>query len=167
VPHATWDFVRAYWYDGAHPAAHAESAAQRSYHEALAEVPGLQLRLGELSEAKPTWQHAVLTAAKNCGIAEADFRRHFTFRPEVRQKGVDTRLVLDLVRGAQTRAYDDAILITGDGDIAEAVEAAQDAGRRITLAHPEGAGVSRSLRQLVDGRVIIPTADLERILPPR
>lgn len=167
VPFATWDFVRAYWYDGAYDPVHPNAPGQRSYHEALAEVPGLQLRLGHLKESPASWERAVLAAARSCGVTEATFRQHFTFRPEVRQKGVDTRLVLDLLRGAQTRAFDDAIVITGDDDISEAVSAAQDLGRRITLAHPEGAGVARSLRHLVDGKIEIPNAELVKILPPK
>ena len=109
----------------------------------------------------------MLKAAQACGIPEAQFEKHFQFKPELRQKGVDTLLVLDLLRGAQARAYDDAILISGDDDISEAVQAAQDLGRRVTLVHPEKAGVARSLRQLVDRRIEIPMAELVKILPPK
>jgi uncharacterized LabA/DUF88 family protein len=113
MPRASWDFVRAYWYDGAYDPTHPKAAATRSYHEAIANVAGIQLRLGHLRESNPSWHRAVLAAAAASGVPEATFRQHFQFRPELRQKGVDSRLVLDLLRGAQTRAYDDAVIVSG------------------------------------------------------
>jgi uncharacterized LabA/DUF88 family protein len=40
--------------------------------------------------------------------------------------------------------------MTGDRDIAEAVYAAQDAGRRVVLATPEQANVAAEMRKAVD-----------------
>jgi uncharacterized LabA/DUF88 family protein len=45
--------------------------------------------------------------------------------------------------------------VAGDRDLAEAVRAAQDAGRRVVLAHPHGAGVAGELRELADEVVTI------------
>ena len=96
--------MRAYWYDGSYAASHPSAGGQRSYHEALADVPGLQLRLGHLKESTPTWHRAVLAAVQNCGVTPTTFAEHFTFRSELRQKGVDTKLVLD--KNARSPAHD-------------------------------------------------------------
>ncbi len=49
------------------------------------------------------------------------------------QKGVDLRLALDLVGVARTRAASVAYLVSGDDDLAEAVEEAQDLGMKVVL----------------------------------
>ena len=97
----------------------------------------------------------------------AEFERHFQFRPERQQKGVDTLITLDLVRLGQTRAYDTAVLIAGDRDIAEAVRTAQDLGRHVVVAHPQGAGMATELRQLADGVIPIVIGQLQRMLVRR
>lgn len=56
------------------------------------------------------------------------------------QKGVDLRLALDLVGVARNRAATIAYLVSGDDDLAEAVEEAQDLGMKVVLlgiAKPE------------------------------
>ncbi len=55
------------------------------------------------------------------------------------QKGVDLRLALDLVAVARNRAASVAFLVSGDDDLAEAVEEAQDLGMKVVLL-----GVSKS-----------------------
>lgn len=49
------------------------------------------------------------------------------------QKGVDLRLALDLVGVARTGAASVAYLVSGDDDLAEAVEEAQDLGMKVIL----------------------------------
>jgi uncharacterized LabA/DUF88 family protein len=49
------------------------------------------------------------------------------------QKGVDLKLGLDLVGVARNRAASVAYLVSGDDDLAEAVEAAQDLGMKVVL----------------------------------
>jgi uncharacterized LabA/DUF88 family protein len=164
---ASWDFIRAYWYDGKFDAGHSEEPGQQAFLRALAKTPGLIVRLGRIQETSPQWQYAVIKAVEASGITKAAFEQHFTFHKERKQKGVDTLLVLDIVRGAQVRAYDDAIIIAGDADLHEAITTAQDLGRRITLVHPAGAGVSRTLAESADSIVTIPDDVLERILPTK
>lgn len=143
--------LRAYWYDGAFESSDPRYQSQRPYLDAVSSCPGIQIRLGHIRENTPTWQHAVKKALANCGVALADFEKHFQFRPVMEQKGVDTLIVLDLVRLAQRRAYDTAFLIAGDRDhLAEAVRVAQDEGRRVILLHPAGGGVATELRHLAD-----------------
>jgi uncharacterized LabA/DUF88 family protein len=109
----------------------------------------------------------VKAAIKECGIALTEFEKHFRFQPILQQKGVDTRLVLDLVRLAQRGAYDVAVLVAGDRDLAEAVRAVQDEGRIVVLAHPgseKGSGVATELRHLADEIISISDADLRKML---
>lgn len=49
------------------------------------------------------------------------------------QKGVDLRLALDLVGVARNHAASAAYLVSGDDDLAEAVEEAQDLGMKVVL----------------------------------
>ena len=143
-------FLRAYWYEGAFDGGDARYASQRTYLDAVALTAGIQLRLGHVQERPTSWHHAVKQAAKAAGADVVEFERRFRFRPELEQKGVDTLIVLDLVRLAQRRAYAIAVLVAGDRDLAEAVRVAQDEGCRVILAHPAQAGVATELRQLAD-----------------
>ena len=53
---------------------------------------------------------------------------------ELVEKGVDVQFAVDLVRFGTGRLYDVAILITGDGDYAPAVEAVKDMGMNVENA---------------------------------
>jgi uncharacterized LabA/DUF88 family protein len=164
---ATSSFLRAYWYDAAFAPTDPRYASQAAYFNVLASVPGLHLRLGHLEERTPKWHRAIRAALQHCGVDQSDFEAHFRFTPELHQKGVDALITLDLVRLAQQRVYDVAVLIAGDRDLSEAVRAAQDLGRRIILAYPPRAGVSTELRQLADDLVVISEADARAMLPSR
>ncbi|MBT8163195.1 MULTISPECIES: NYN domain-containing protein [Arthrobacter] len=59
------------------------------------------------------------------------------------QKGVDLKLGLDLVGVARNRAASVAYLVSGDDDLAEAVEEAQDLGMKVVLV-----GVADSAQRL-------------------
>jgi uncharacterized LabA/DUF88 family protein len=153
-------FLRLYWYDGAFDPRDQRHAQQRKFFDAIEQTPGVQLRLGHIQELTPKWQYPVKAALKASGVDLATFEKHFQFRPDLGQKGVDTRITLDLVRLAQRHVYDTAILVAGDRDLAEPVRAAQDEGRRVIVAVPEGAGLARELRFLADAVVTIGKAEL-------
>lgn len=79
------------------------------------------------------------------------------------QKGVDLRLALDLVGIARNRAASVAYLISGDDDLAEAVEEVQDMGMKVVLlgvAKPESrlgvASVAEHLALTADSIEILP-----------
>jgi uncharacterized LabA/DUF88 family protein len=155
------DFLRGYWYDGAYDSRHAKHRRQRSYFERIAKAPGIQLRLGHLQETTPTWQYPVQAALKKCGVELSEFEKHFRFKPQLSQKGVDTRITLDMVRLAQRHAYDVGILIGGDRDLAEPLRLAQDEGRRMLVAVPKGAGIAAELKQLADEVIVLDKSDVE------
>jgi uncharacterized LabA/DUF88 family protein len=79
------------------------------------------------------------------------------------QKGVDLKLGLDLVGIARQRAAEVAYLFSGDDDLAEAVEAAQDLGMKVVLmciedrTHRLGvASVAEHLALRVDSMITMP-----------
>ena len=79
------------------------------------------------------------------------------------QKGVDLKLGLDLVGVARNRAADVAYLMSGDDDLAEAVEEAQDLGMKVVLVgiqdltHRLGvASVAEHLALRVDSIITLP-----------
>ena len=168
-------FVRTYWYDGAFDPSHGEYQGQRSYFDAIGFTPGVQLRLGHIAERSSRLERPVLSALRNAAAgldvdAEklvAEFSRHWTFRPERQQKGVDTLIALDLVRLAGRSAFDTAVLVAGDRDLAEAVRATQDFGRRVVVATPSRKSVARELAQLADDIIDLDQATVRSMLSLR
>jgi uncharacterized LabA/DUF88 family protein len=123
-------FLHVYWYDGVLEPQHADSSEQRRVFDGIAFTPGVQLRLGHLAERRTNrFQRPVELAMRSAAtdlVINADallavFNRHWTWRPERRQKGVDTLITLDLVRLAQCGAFHTAVLVAGDRDLAEPV----------------------------------------------
>jgi uncharacterized LabA/DUF88 family protein len=84
------------------------------------------------------------------------------------QKGVDLKLGLDLVGVARNRAASVAFLVSGDDDLAEAVEEAQDLGMKVVLVGVENPdhrlgvrSVAEHLALRVDSIIALPTALIE------
>lgn len=82
------------------------------------------------------------------------------------QKGVDLKLALDLIAQSRNRVAEVIYLISGDDDLSEAVEAAQELGVQVIgLVVPDEAGeaiaVSRHLRQTLDRTVHIDGATID------
>ncbi len=82
------------------------------------------------------------------------------------QKGVDLRIGLDMVAHARNGAIDAMYLVSGDDDLAEAVEEAQAQGAQVTLLGvPTNAGrphgMSKHLQQSSDGLDILDAATLD------
>ncbi len=72
------------------------------------------------------------------------------------QKGVDSRLVRDLIVLARDRAMVGAYLLAGDEDICEGVAEAQDHGVRVTVLGVPGVNQSRLLIQQSDEHRVLP-----------
>lgn len=72
------------------------------------------------------------------------------------QKGVDSRVVRDLIVLAHDRAIAAAYVVAGDEDICEGVAEAQDHGVRVTLLGVPGVNQSRLLAQQSDGHRVLP-----------
>lgn len=131
-------FLRSYWYDGIRSSSDRLYPGQRRFFDAIGRVPGIQLRLGHLVE-------------------HAD--------GNLRQKGVDTLLTLDLVRLAGRSVCSTAVLIVTDRDFVEAIRTAQDLGVRVLIATPDKYRLAGEIAQLADGVVDIPRDVLREMLP--
>jgi len=70
------------------------------------------------------------------------------------EKGVDVRLATDMLNLAWKNVYDTAIIISGDGDFADAVEAVKELGKHVENAYTKK-GLSQHLRQACDRRVTL------------
>ena len=167
--------LRTYWYDGAFEPSHSDYPGQRKFFDAIAFTPGIQLRLGHIAE-KPVrldmqLRQGVEKTAERLEMEPAtllaEFRKQLTGRVRHQQKGVDTLMVLDLVRLAGREALSTMILISGDRDLAEAVRVAQDFGTRVILATPHRPSAASALAQLVDDIIDIPDQAIHSMLPTR
>lgn len=133
------NLIRVYVYEGQFDRSHPRYEAQDRYFRELATSPYIRLRLG----------------------------RVWTRGGKLEQKGVDTLLVLDLVRLAQLHAYDTAILVAGDGDFAEPLRVvADDYARRTVLCTPKDGSVADDLRAAADVHGEFHEGHLRRILQP-
>lgn len=54
------------------------------------------------------------------------------------EKGVDVQLAVDMLHYAVTNTYDVAILVSGDGDFAPAVDAVKQLGKHVELGRVQG-----------------------------
>lgn len=98
----------------------AKDAQPTSWHNKLGDLPDMKVRLGRLRANPP------------------------------QQKGVDTLLVLDLVRLARQQAVSDVVLIGGDEDLREGVAYIQECGTRVHLVTADRSPFSRTLMQEAD-----------------
>jgi len=132
-----YSYLRTYVYDGQYEVDHANYRAQRQVLDAIAEIPGVDLRLGHVIERN--------------GIKQ--------------QKGVDALIVLDMLTLAYQGAYQAAVLVAGDRDFAQVVRAVQGRGIFVAQSGPESRdGVSKELRQVADGFLAMPEAGIRQLL---
>jgi uncharacterized LabA/DUF88 family protein len=158
------EFLRAYWYDGAYPPGSHLLGEQMKQFSELESAPGIQLRLGRLERRPNSQKSAIRRAVEAAGGDWSTFCENFDLRDELQQKGVDTLIVLDMVRLARDGAFQTLLLMSGDADLVEAVRTVQDAGREVILGVPVGAGVAPELRRVVDELVVIQDMQLRRML---
>ncbi len=115
--------VRTYYYTVPLTPDHSEEqrTSQQKFLGALHRVPYLEVRLGKLVRRD--------TTCPACG----DHRERHV------EKGVDMRIGVDMVGGAAKKLYDTAILVSGDGDLAEAIKAVKELGQHVEVASfPKG-----------------------------
>jgi uncharacterized LabA/DUF88 family protein len=100
--------------------------AQQRFFDALKLVPYFEVKLGRLEPRDGT----------------------------VVEKGVDIALAVDMLHFAATDVYDTAILVTGDGDFASAVQAVKNLGKHVENAFFK-AGHSKQLLDKADRFILL------------
>lgn len=139
----TRDLVRTYYYMSPLPA-DADPVAlkgQQGFMNALKRMPYLEPRFGKLVKREDE--------CRNCGHKHARWQ----------EKGVDMRIGVDMLALASKDNYDVAILVTGDGDLREAVQAVKDLGKHVEVATFR-IGRSDELVQVADVCTELTVADM-------
>lgn len=112
-----------------------------------------------------------LTSEQKSIVAIDDVQlRAGTINSKGQQKGVDSKIVIDLIELATNHAISDAMLVTGDGDLAIGVELAQRRGVRVAVLGVEDMSVgvhhaqSFEVTSIADRVVRIGTAEISKFL---
>jgi hypothetical protein len=104
-------------------------------------LKGLELRPGYFVKREPRVRRSVRCPA--CG-SDNEYTT---------EKRVDTRLVADLIHFAANRAYDAAVLVSGDDDFVPAVEAVNALGKQVWVATWSADELSSDLRVRCFGHI--------------
>jgi len=70
------------------------------------------------------------------------------------EKGIDIMLATDLLHFAWTNLYDVAVLVSGDGDFAYALQAVKNMGKHVEVAYFEN-NISKDLLEIADQRHLL------------
>ncbi len=119
--------------------------------EALTGLPLLRTYWYDGATSGPTPQQAALAYRPNLKLRLGSMNREGT------QDGVDALLVRDLVGLARNRGMTDAVLLTGDDDIRDGVQQAQEYGVRVHLL-----GIAPAIEN--QARALVQEADTVREL---
>lgn len=112
----------------------------------LETAEGMAVRLGEtFTQGWKLGQQAVKHLG-NRGLVARDLV------PDIKQKGVDLRIGLDIARLSLKGTVDAIVVVTGDSDLTPAFKFARREGVRIYLNHL-GHGVRRELKIHIDGSI--------------
>ena len=117
--------VRAYYYNAPVNAAEVpdQAKSQQKFFSYLKHLPYFEVRLGRLEKRQ---SGAVV------------------------EKGVDVRLATDMVAAAYEDRLDVAILVTGDGDFADAVQIVKNLGKHVEVAFPNCRALAKLLVDVCD-----------------
>lgn len=139
------ELVRIYYYNCPLPsdAPDEQRRAQERFYGALARVPYLEVRLGKL-----------IPKDFKCSRCS-----EITRRPV--EKGVDMRIGVDMLSLASKGLIDVAVLVSGDGDLVEAIKAVKELGKHVELAALP-AGRSWDLVKAAD---VVHELDLDKMRP--
>lgn len=120
------------------------SLNNRKLHEGLTRVPFVSLRMGELSHNGWNIARKLLNGRSSSVTVTAS-----DLRPDVKQKGVDMRIGLDIAALTLKEHVKIVVLVTGDSDFVPAMKFARREGAQLflfTLGH----GVYESMREHSD-----------------
>lgn len=116
-----------------------------SLHEALELLPNIAVRRGKL--LFQGWKLGAAATKEIQRNPRAPVPKDFT--PDIKQKGVDLKIGLDMAWMALKRLVDIIVVVAGDADLVPAFKMARKEGVRVYLDHL-GHPVSRDLKVHVD-----------------
>lgn len=123
------------------------SSRNRRLHEHLSRLPFFSLRFGELhQEGWAIKKKPMDRARRNPGPFTVEGK---DLRPQVRQKGVDMRIGLDIASLTLKKHVDVIVLATGDSDFVPAMKFARREGAQLILVTC-GKGVREGMREHAD-----------------
>jgi uncharacterized LabA/DUF88 family protein len=117
----------------------------KSLTDSLELKPNLAVRRGLVNDAG--WKLGIAALKNLAKTPRAITAKDFV--PDLRQKGVDMRIGLDIAFISLRKVADVLILVTGDSDFVPAMKFARREGMRVYLEHM-GHGVLRALRAHAD-----------------
>lgn len=148
--------IRVYYYNAAVDQSSGDLYAnQQKFFESLRRTPYLTMTLGRLERRPIDWSELDETARS---ALETAFDAKLPAYTHV-EKGVDVQLAVDMVALAVADTYDVAVLISGDGDFAPAVELVKRLGKHVELARVQELPCYK-LREACDIEVVIDEAIL-------
>lgn len=124
---------------------------RQSFHDSLRGNRKVALRLGELPTTQIRWK-LKSSALKELCNSKRDWKtiEDEDFELDLRQKGVDMRLGLDIASLAFKRQVNQIILVSGDSDFVPAAKLARREGIDFVL-DPMWASIRRDLFEHIDG----------------
>lgn len=81
-----------------------------------------------VSKALADQQEKFLSWLQECGI---EYKLGYFQKDGKTEKGVDVKLAVDMIRLAYEDQYDTAFLVSGDGDLVDAVELVKELGKKV------------------------------------
>lgn len=122
------------------------------FYDALKHKRKMALRMGKLSDVKPSFVLSPDKVKKLCaGSINVDDLDERDFRISFSQKGVDMRIGLDVSSMAYEGIVDQIILVSGDSDFVPAAKMARRKGIDFIL-DPMGNSISSDLLEHIDGK---------------
>ena len=127
------------------------TAWSNTLYRCFSEKPKTALRMGELAESTASFvlKDSVLGELISRDKEITDLREN-DFRIDVKQKGVDMRIGLDVATMAQARIVDQIVLIAGDSDFLPVIKMARRSGIEVLL-DPMKQFPKRNMIEHVDG----------------
>jgi len=133
------DLVRTYYYNSPAPPS-ADQAGFQRYWAKLNWLNNVRPRLGRI-------------IPRTIDVQCPECHKSFQYKTHI-QKGVDTRIVVDVISLAQSNAYDTGIIVSGDSDLAEAIEWVREhTQKRIENACVPCKSCSEEIRNAADVKI--------------
>lgn len=130
----------------------AQYAWMISFLNALKEKRKVALRLGVIDEKNSSYTIRYDTLKKLCsGSITLDDLTEYDFDPDIKQKGVDMKIGVDIASLAYKRQVEQIVLIAGDSDFVPAAKLARREGIDFVL-DPLDAPIKPELFEHIDGK---------------